>query len=385
MIGCPGETRVFTFAGVLSLLIVTAACDTLAPDNETFHYTHVTGGGIGCAISLEASTYCWGGTGTANAQGTYRTRPTVLANDQAFQTVESGGGHACGITDGGALYCWGGNGEGQVGDGTRDYSDSAIRIDMPGRVEQVNLGAWHSCALVEGDAYCWGANSYGQLGAGTNEPFSTLPLEVPLDAAFVDLGLGTSKTCGVTETGAAYCWGSRDGDFILPDTIEAWSTPVLVADSPRLRKIAVGTGFVCALTTDGVPYCWGQNWRGFLGTGDFEARSTPTRVADAQLRLRTISAGIWHVCGVDFQDHAVCWGSGSAGQLGHGSFAPRNTPMIVPGDLRFRIVDAGYYNTCGISKNFVAYCWGMDVHGELGNGPLEASNRPVPIAPPRGE
>ena len=88
----------------------------------------------------------------------------------------------CAIGASGSLYCWGENGAGQVGDGTKAYALSPVKIDsLPEPVAQVRTTALSTCALLtSGRVFCWGDDSFGQLGGGQLRVPSLVPQEVLL-------------------------------------------------------------------------------------------------------------------------------------------------------------------------------------------------------------
>ena len=85
---------------------------------------------------------------------------------------------ACGVS--GDVYCWGNNSSGQVGDGTRAYALTPVRVPgLPEPVAQVKTSARSTCALLtSGRVFCWGDNMYGQLGSGAQS--GLVPQEVVL-------------------------------------------------------------------------------------------------------------------------------------------------------------------------------------------------------------
>ena len=87
------------------------------------------------------------------------------------------------------------------------------------RVSGVDAGGNHTCGVtVEDAAYCWGINTDGELGARTHSgpelcadsvACSTKPVAVAGRLAFAVVSGGLSHTCGVTQGGAAWCWGTN--------------------------------------------------------------------------------------------------------------------------------------------------------------------------------
>jgi alpha-tubulin suppressor-like RCC1 family protein len=142
----------------------------------------------------------------------------------SFATISAGIGYTCALTTGGAAYCWGYNASGQLGDGTTTERDSPVAVLGSMTFVSVSTGGdaagnGHACGLTaSGAAYCWGANETGQLGIGTygySSSSTPVPVAGGLTFAAVAAGsnfngfAGQAHTCGVTIAGAAYCWGDN--------------------------------------------------------------------------------------------------------------------------------------------------------------------------------
>jgi alpha-tubulin suppressor-like RCC1 family protein len=252
----------------------------------------------------------------------FTTASTAPATNLVFASVSVGWVHACGVTTQGAAYCWGDNYVGTLGDGsdarTRSISStSPVRVAGGLTFRTVSAGAFHTCGVTtSGAAYCWGAG--GLLGDGLGVA-SPVPLPVAGGLVFGTLSTSITHTCGVTTSGAAYCWG------------EGNSAPVRVASGLTFASVSAGGDHNCGLTTKGVAYCWGMNTLGELGTGT----STGPEQCD--------------------------YGNGYF-------FACSTTPVAVAGGLTFAILSTGYSHTCGVTLSGAAYCWGNNVHGLLGDG-----------------
>ena len=91
---------------------------------------------------------------------------------------------------------------------------------------------------ANGTAYCWGWNAFGELGIGTNTGperceaafgvCSTKPVAVSGGLRFVALSAGGETTCGLTLSGATYCWGRNENGQVGNGTKANANSPVQV-------------------------------------------------------------------------------------------------------------------------------------------------------------
>ena len=291
-----------------------------------------------CAVTAIGQGYCWGynafgqlGLGSTSPSAT--AFPLALPAGFTWAKLLAGNGLTCGLTTGGAVYCWGFNIYGAVGDGTT--SQRVIPAQVVGNRTFKDLALFdskHVCALTTGgEAYCWGANFNGAIGDGTTAQ-RLVPTAVSGGLLFESLASGDHHSCGRTTAGVAYCWG--DDEFAqlgsgVPPT-DALS-PRLVQGGITFASLAAGFNHNCGLTGSGAAYCWGSNIRGAMGDGTITDRITPVPVTGG-LSFRSISSGGDFTCGVTTADEIWCWGNNSVGQIGDGTTTNRSTPLrITPG------------------------------------------------------
>lgn len=196
----------------------------------------------------------------------------------------------------------------------------------------VSAGGLHTCGVTaSGAAYCWGLDTDGQLGNGT---FTTnygtqyaIPAPVSGALRFATVSAGYSYTCGVTTAGAAYCWGSNTYAELGTGATVDTSAPQAVSGGLVFASVSAKADHTCGLTTDGKAYCWGINWNGRLGDGSttgplqcsyWACSATPVAVAGG-LAFAGVSVGGAHTCALTTGGAAYCWGDNGAGQLGTGS------------------------------------------------------------------
>jgi alpha-tubulin suppressor-like RCC1 family protein len=377
------------------------------------------GGAHTCGVTTDDWVLCWGanqfgqlGNGTPGVA-----EAPVGVGGTRFRQLATTSIRNCALTPEGAAYCWGDAGLGALGLGTVAApdvcfalcSETPVAVFGGLRFTAIGVGQAHACALTSsGLAYCWGYNGNGLLGMGVTDgpedcvsgdgrsgPCSTVPVAVVGGLRFTALAVGGSMgvvgahTCGITTSGAAYCWGENTFGQLGDGTATHRSAPVPVAGGLSFTALTIGFAHTCGLTTDGSAYCWGWNQEGQLGTGsvtgpescDYGGPISCSRVPVAvtgALRWAAISAGR-HTCGVTPARDAYCWG-GSGPQLGTGTTAQITAPAPVAGGLKFATVTAGVRHSCGVTQAGLAYCWGANDTGQLGNGSTLTSAVPVRVA-----
>jgi len=148
-----------------------------------------------CAV-VQGIGYCWGANPDVvfhtEKRMTYATPAPILTPEPIVDIATTStwnaakpmrpGARGCAVGLSGNVYCWGPNESGQVGDGSRDYAMSPVKVPgLPGRASRVKVTLDASCALlVSGEVYCWGDNAWGQLGDDDMKVPSLVPQKVLL-------------------------------------------------------------------------------------------------------------------------------------------------------------------------------------------------------------
>ncbi len=173
---------------------------------------------------------CWGGNLNRELSPllgdiSFSTTPgPVVLSDVA--DIQAGASHFCAIGLDGLVRCWGQNVVAQVG--VEPYDLVAVSISpVPGlgRVVQIALGSYHTCALTaDGDLHCWGRSYEGQTLDGFAD-FRSPSLRLQGVAQVTASGL---NTCVVMMDSSAFCVGANDqGQQGLGDTQSRfWRTPL---------------------------------------------------------------------------------------------------------------------------------------------------------------
>ncbi|HYD10961.1 MAG TPA: hypothetical protein VEA78_12745, partial [Acidimicrobiales bacterium] len=210
------------------------------------------GGDHTCGLNDRGMVYCWGDRASLQTGPSYWTtlpfavggyhalaamaRSTCALNTSGWiechgdRAVASGitlatigrgptSAHACGTNFNREVVCWGMNQQGEVGQAVTSpptLHNPPLGVQMNGaylKAQQVATGLVGSCALDAGAVYCWGVNWHGELGNGSlafgTPPGAPTPSRVVTSEQFTSITYGDHHVCGLTATGAIYCWGSN--------------------------------------------------------------------------------------------------------------------------------------------------------------------------------
>jgi len=341
---------------------------------------------VTCGRDGNGHAFCWG-TG-ALGNGTTRDSarvPVPVAGGLVFRSLAVNGEFTCGVTDTLATFCWG---DGALGEHGQLGNDSAVgysqpSVPVPGvTLSSVVVGQVHSCGLAAGGAaYCWGENLYGETGSGAVGGQFHTPVAVAGGISFVSLSSGsgwTNHTCGITATGAAYCWGMNNRGQLgigrsglvqcaaggIYSGAPCGATPAPVTGGSAFGSISVGGDHTCAVTFDHVGYCWGENVHGALGTGSSGDTSYIPVPVSGGLKFLSISAGLLHTCGLTTAHAAYCWGVNDYHALGTNTPGTSSAiPVPVETEVLFVAISSGFNHTCAITAAGAAYCWGAMLCG----------------------
>jgi alpha-tubulin suppressor-like RCC1 family protein len=323
---------------------------------------------VTCGVTTAGTLYCWGKPGGpfppygVDYGWNATLVPVRVFGWLTFATVSVRQGGACGVTTAGTAYCWG---AGWLGNGTV-YPDpvSPPALVSGGLTFTAMSSGGPACGVTTaGAAYCWGSNSRSALGTGTEagpdycgadslgspiNSCSTVPVPVAGGLTFSQVETTGAGACGLTTSGAAYCWGSNQND---------------------------GHGFG---TNTGPEQCAGDDGRfasNFTDSLDYACSRLPRAVPGAPV-LVSLSGSYNYTCGLTAARAAYCWGHPQQ----TGDLNSNTAPVAVPGGLTFTMLSAGPDDTCGVTTTGGAYCWGQNLEGELGDGTTTPSSVPVRVA-----
>ncbi len=236
----------------------------------------------------------------------------------------------------------------------REFTIAAQR--MINAQQRVSAGNFTTCAIDGADRVrCWGRADQGLIGDGQ---FGAVRLEPSVAAGgttFKSIVTTGSQSCGISSANVLLCWGPFTTNLSNPSNL-ATAVIVPVAEAPVSLSIQQNTS--CVLTVSQSIWCRGSfNSFGMLGNGTLATTGNFTKVV-GDITFAAVSVGSTHVCALNVEGIAYCWGVGSAvGRSG----APTNNPMPMPVNSaeRFVRLSAGNSQSCALTAVGVAWCWGV--------------------------
>jgi alpha-tubulin suppressor-like RCC1 family protein len=328
------------------------------PNGAPANLTQIAlGSDFGCGIDEAGTVLCWGKNdsgklGDGTAQSRAWAAPVTFEDGTPLtgvSAVAAGAAHACAVAAKGDVLCWGSNSAGQTGfpDGASMTPAGVLREEGGPLTGATGIwaGLTFTCAIVgdKGAVHCWGNNENGQAGGESElaivpsaRPVSRLDGGDLVDLVDVaELALGHEHACAIDTSGQSiWCWGL--GSFwalAQGDDEENHSVAVAAKGLKQLivSQIASGYQYSCVVVSSlNKVHCWGSNQDGQLGTGGTSFAEKAGPVAMGGLEVSEISAGSKVTCTIDVEGGVWCWGSGTGGLLGDGTFTTHK-PTIVSG------------------------------------------------------
>jgi len=187
-----------------------------------------------------------------------------------------------------------------------------------------------NCAIItDGTVQCWGFMQYS-LGDGSTAA-SGIPFTVPGITNAVQVATSGANICIVLADGSMKCWGQNLWGEVGDGTTNNSTTPVTTTLT-NVASVSIGGGHTCALTNAGAVECVGWNEYGQLGNGTTLPLGATTTWQEAiSGGVVSVACGTAHTCALTADRKVYCWGDNSFGQVGDGSYAVRDTPVLVTG------------------------------------------------------
>lgn len=257
--------------------------------------------------------------------------------------------------------------------------EGAIITTVPDPVPTVGAEDWDhvatatgsTCALTEtGAAYCWGSNYFGKLGLGyySSDMFDQ-PQAVVGGHSFASITGGSAHMCALKADGSAWCWGSNEKGTLGRGTMTySEPSPGPVSGGHVFASLSASLYNTCGRTVQGYIYCWGWSNNGMQGSAG--SSSVPVKlVVPGDPTFTRLSISTSHACALATTGEVWCWGNNDKGQLGQGFTGGTFTvPVVAVGGMQFTGLGLSHRTTCGLTASGEAHCWGANDDGQLGRG-----------------
>jgi alpha-tubulin suppressor-like RCC1 family protein len=232
-----------------------------------------------CGVTATGQALCWGDNQygqLGDSTTTSRSAPTPVAGGHTFSAIRTGVSHTCGVIAAGDVWCWGSNmGTGYLYDtsATQPFPRAVGDPGPPFAAAALSAGFdrplyGSTCALDALQvAWCWGTSEAGQIGSGTSTA-TVYPQRVGGGTLrFRNVSLTSRTVCGATTSGSAYCWGDGSlGQLGAGYGAPPFGVPLPVQGALDFVLAAGFESHSCGITSSGAAYCWGLGDKGQLGS-----------------------------------------------------------------------------------------------------------------------
>ena len=244
----------------------------------------------------------------------------------------------------------------------------------------ISAGEYHSLALAsDGTVWAWGHNDCGQLGDGTTINKTTPEQVIGLSGA-VAISAGNSVSYALKSDGTVWAWGKGTNGALGDGTEIHKLTPVQVVGLTNITAISSGTNLQAfAIMSDSTAWAWGFNRYGQLGDGTTANQDIPVLVSELTGATK-VSAGISHGIALMSNGTVKTWGYNKDGQLGDGTTTESHIPTLVSGLNNITDVSGGGYSSYALKSDGTVLAWGFDMYGQLGDGGTYSVLAPVQIS-----
>jgi len=373
------------------------------------------GGKHTCGLTSDERILCWGdnsngqlgdGTEDAKLSPTQYTSGNVIAlvngkipvPTMTWQAVSTGPAYSCGISTSGTLYCWGkypglitNDESSDGGNSNNNNKPDKSDIDIPQASE--GGGALYAVAL-DGIAVSLPSSSTAPAPAPAGEDYDYSGN----DAATDEEDVGRDYVSG--DYGNSYEEESIDYD--AEDSVDYGNDGSSSSGNDNGRKrrrsalLKKRKRNLLALPQpqinghqyrDPVPSAPSSSGRKILQKTP-SGKGSPDAIGTGG-NWTSITTGVQHVCGLQSDGSAWCFGLNTAGVLGVNSTEIKASPVPLEVNTTsdsgtWLAISAGKNHTCGIKQGRVLYCWGSRDLGALGTGGIESELLPAPVVTDTG-
>lgn len=381
------------------------------------------------AIDSDGNIWVWGDEGLPIGErnvGTIKapTKLTMATNAYLdipnFVKISAGYEHSVGLDEEGKVWSWGNNDRLQLGIGYENYSKTTTNTPVcvggynnnisKANIIDISAGYRHTLALdSDGKLWTWGYNGEGQIGL-TNEQLgidgyqadpiciSTLDIQgnILYGKKIQKIATNNQHSAVIDSEGKLYTFGyndygqlgngfdtynSRNSEYNKSKCLNDINTNL---SNVKFAEVATGYSHTIALDSEGRVWTWGQNSNGQLGfdydIGNSSSRvNTPTCISENTssslygIKIKQISAGLYHSMAIDEEGKVWTWGNNNSKQLGDGTTTSTYDPICLSNIMGNKLygkkitkVLAGHYMSMIIDEEGKIWTCGSSSNGQLG-------------------
>lgn len=256
----------------------------------------------------------------------------------------------------GDIYSWGPNENGEVGNNTTEFQDTAVHTVMADSWQDISHGRLHTLALnLDGTIWAWGSNGRGQLGDGTTDDRLS-PVQLGTDTDWVAISAGSAHSVALKSDGTMWGWGNNAAFELENSNTQILHTPFQLGADTGWAQIEANFGRTFGIKTDGTLWGRGRNQDGTLGiqsslaffVNEFTQVGTDTT-------WTKIGGGQFHTLASKSDSTLWSWGRGKS--IGQGTLAEIWLPTQIGND-QWKYFSTANYQSLGVKMDGTLWEWG---------------------------
>jgi alpha-tubulin suppressor-like RCC1 family protein len=292
------------------------------------------------ALQADGTVLGWGNNGFGKVGSVsalpHIAQPKLVADLPAARALAAGQEHTLALTRDGRVFAWGGNTYGQLGLGDIQTRFQPVEVSGLNGVSAIAAGNQFSAVLKsDGTVWAWGDNAGYQLGDGT-QTIRNRPVQVPSLSGITKIFAIQSYLLAQRADGTVWVTGNLP--VAIPSDPGPRSGPRRVPTFDGYVQFAGSYNFLAALKADGTVWSGGQRASlllGIAGSGDIAGLRQIPNITDAI----SLGYGPTNCMAIRRDGTVYSWGLNNLGQVGDGTLAYRETPVLVIDETATNFLD----------------------------------------------
>lgn len=365
-----------------------------------------------CALTSDGSLYCFGSnsraqlavpayTYDANSQekctssslncSDESAKPILVNSTEKFIDISTKGNSTCAKTTQGYVYCFGDNSFGQLNVLPTDTHNAQIITDI---VKSTDVLVNHPVQLSDLSFYKVTLGQGSTCGLVDDSKTSNSKIDHTLQCygflnrnKYTQVAIGENTGCGISYAGSRlFCWNKN-----LTNSYSGFSNPwtsgfqVPWATTEQYNYVAESENFACAIRSiDNKLACFSNKEDAIIpgiltSINSYTPKIMPFNASGAFInQFKKVAVNEDHICAIQIDGLAFCWGNNLHGQLGNNSLNNSSIPVQVVGEngvaANFQDIAVGNNHSCGITQDNSIYCWGDNSLSQSGSQTTKSSS-----------